>query len=118
VAKSQRVAQLALRQLRRIEARADGRPAPRACPGRQDAVKPTYRQLRITYRIAVSALRLHAGLTNRLLGRPVAAPAPRLTLVGSSRTPATPRQVRRAERIAQAALRRATGLARALRPAG
>jgi quinoprotein glucose dehydrogenase len=118
VAKSQRVAQLALRQLRRIEARADGRPPPRACPGRQQAVQATYRQLRITFRIAVSALRLHAGLSNRLLGRQVTAPAPRLTLVGSSRTPATPRQVRRAERIAQAALRRATALARDLRAAG
>ena len=115
VAKSQRVAQLALRQLRRIEARADGSPLPRACPGRQGTVKATYRQLRITYRIAVSALRLHAGLSNRLLGRPVTAPAPRLTLVGGSRTPATPRQVRRAERIAQAALRRADALARAVR---
>jgi quinoprotein glucose dehydrogenase len=115
VAKSQRVAQLALRELRRIEARADGRRPPRTCPGAQDAVQATYRQLRITYRISVSALKLHAALSARLLGRHVAVPAPRLTLAGSSRTPATPRQVQRTERIAQAALRRATALAKAVR---
>ncbi len=114
VAKSQRVAQLALRQLRRIEARADGRRPPRVCAGTQDAVQATYRQLRITFRISVSALKLHAALSSRLLGRQVAVPAAQLALVGSSRTPATPRQVQRAERIAQAALRRATSLAKAL----
>ncbi len=118
VAKSQRVAQLALRQLRRVQARADGTPAPRFCPGRRDTVQATYRQLRITYRIATSALRLHAGLSTRLLGRTVVAPSARLTLVGSSRTPATARQVKRAERIAQAALRRANALSKAVRRAG
>lgn len=115
VAKSQRVAQMALRELRRVEARADGRRPPRVCPGTRDAVQATYRQLRITFRISVSALKLHAALSSRLLGRQVAVPSPRLTLVGSSRTPATPRQVQRAQRIAQAALRRANALAKAVR---
>jgi len=115
VAKSQRVAQLALRQLRRIEARAEGRRPPRVCVGTRDAVQATYRQLRITHRISVAGLRLHAALSTRLLGRRVAEPAARLTLVGGSRTPATARQVQRTERIAQAALRRAGALAKALR---
>ena len=70
------MAQLALRELRRIEARADGRRPPRTCPGAQDAVQATYRQLRITYRIAVSALRLHAALSARLLGRRSPSPPP------------------------------------------
>jgi quinoprotein glucose dehydrogenase len=115
VAKSQRVAQLALRELRRIEARADGRRPPRVCPGTRGAVQATHRQLRITTRISVAALRLHAALSTRLLGRRVAVPAARLKLAGGSRTPATARQVHRAERIAQAALRRANALAKAVR---
>jgi hypothetical protein len=109
------VAQLALRKLRRIEARAEGRQPPRVCVGRRDEVQATYRQLRITHRISVAGLRLHASLSTRLLGRRVAVPAARLTLVGSSRTPATARQVQRTERIAQASLRRANALAKALR---
>lgn len=114
VAKSQRVAQLALRKLRRIEARADGRTPPRACPARASTVQATYRQLRITRRISVSALRLHAALSSRLLGRAVAVPSTRLELVGGGRTPATPRQVQRTARVAQLALRRANALARAV----
>ena len=39
IAKSQRVAQLALRRLRAIEARAEGTPVQRACPGAADPVK-------------------------------------------------------------------------------
>jgi quinoprotein glucose dehydrogenase len=115
VAKSQRVAQLALRRLHRIQAHADGRRPSRACPGARGTVQATYRQLRITTRISVAALKLHAALSTRLLGRRVAVPAARLRLVGSSRTPATARQVHRAERIAQAALRRANALGKAVR---
>jgi hypothetical protein len=115
VAKSQRVAQLALRRLRAIDARSRGLPAPRACASGRDSVRATYRQLRITHRIALSALRLHADLSARLLGRRVRVPAATLTLVGPGRTPATARQVLRAERIAQSALRRANALAKAER---
>ncbi|HTI34590.1 MAG TPA: PQQ-dependent sugar dehydrogenase [Miltoncostaea sp.] len=118
VAKSQRVAQLALRRLRAIDARTSGLPAPRACAGGRDSVRATYRQLRITRRIALSALRLHADLSSRLLGKQVRVPAATLTLIGSGRTPATPRQVLRAERIAQSALRRANALGRAVRRRG
>ena len=115
VAKSQRVAQLALRRLRAVEARAEGRPVPRACPRAADPVQATLRQLLITHRIATSALRLHSELTGRLLGRRIAAPAARLRLTGPGRTPATPKQVHSTERIAQLALRRASALAKAVR---
>ena len=115
IAKSQRVAQLALRKLRAVEARAEGRRAPRACPGASDPVKATYRQLLITRRIATSALRLHSELASRLLGRRIAVPAARLRLVGPGRTPASPKQVHSAEAIAQLALRRASALAKAVR---
>ncbi|MGE0029402.1 MAG: sorbosone dehydrogenase family protein [Thermoleophilia bacterium] len=118
LAKSQRVARLALRQLRRIEAHAEGRAAPRACGSRARAVRATYRQLRITVRISAAALRLHAELSSQLLGHRIGRPTPRLTLVGKGRTPVTNRQVQRAERIAQAALRRANALARAVRRSG
>jgi hypothetical protein len=109
------VAQLALRRLRAAQARAEGRPVPRACPSRKDAVRATHRQLRITHRIAISALRLHATLSSRLLGRRVRVPAARLTLSRVGATPATARQIRSAERIAQLALRRATALEKTLR---
>ena len=115
IAKSQRVAQLALRRLRAIEARAEGRPVQRACPSAADPVKPTLRQLRITHRIATAALRLHAKLAAQLLGRRTASLTVPFRLSGTGRTPATARQVRAAERIAQAALRRASALAKAVR---
>jgi hypothetical protein len=109
------VAQLALRRLRAIEARAEGRPVPRACPSSKGAVQATHRQLRITHRISVVALRLHARLSGELLGRRVRVPAATLRLTGRSNTPASRREVQRAERIAQAALRRANALSAALR---
>jgi hypothetical protein len=117
LAKSQRVARLALSRLRAIQARLDGRRPPRACPHPARIIRPTLRQLVITRRIAVSALRLHGALAARLAGRrpPRPLPAPRLPAGASSRTPAIPRQVRDAERVAAAALRRAEALARAAR---
>jgi len=112
-AKAQRVAQLALRRMRLLDARTAGRPAPRLCPTpRAASVRATARQVLITQRIARSALRLHATVALRVTGRrPAMPPVVRLGRVPSS-TPATTAQVIALQRLTETALKRANALGR------
>ncbi len=112
-AKAQRVAQLALRRMRILDARVAGRPAPRLCPTpRARSLRATARQVVITQRIALSALRLHATVSRRVTGRrPALPPALRLGR-GPSNRPATAAQVIALQRPTETALKRANTLTR------
>ena len=110
-AKAQRVAQLALRRMRVLDARVAGRPAPRLCPTpRARSLRATARQVVITQRIALSALRLHATVATRVTGR--RPPVPRALRLGRgpSNRPATTTQVIALQRLTETALKRTNAL--------
>jgi hypothetical protein len=105
---SQRIAQAALRRLRAVEAKLDGRPAPAAAARRRgDTVTLTARQLLINQRIGQAGVRLADALEARVAGRAVPA-------VSGRRKGGTVRltvgQLVINQKIAQAAVRRANAL--------
>ena len=107
--KNQRVAQLALRRIRALEARAAGHPAPRGrCARTSREVRFSARQLLITQRITQTVLHRHAVLSARLAGR--TAPKPPTRRLTIRQIVAGPRQLAINERIAVVALKRVRAL--------
>jgi hypothetical protein len=104
----QRIAQAALRRVRRLEAIVLGRPAPRFPRSRGGRIALTAGQLRINQRVARAALRRVLVLEARLDGRP---PPPRARRPRGVRVTLSARQLLINQRISQAVLRRVDQLA-------